>query len=276
VRFSIITPSYRNSTWLRLCIASVADQEVAVEHIVQDAESDDGTLDWLPQDSRVRPFVEKDAGMYDAINRGIRRATGDVLAWLNCDEQYLPGALRAVGEYFEQHPDVDVVFGDAVMVDAAGEYLFHRKVLVPQLYHTWICHLAVPSCATFFRRRLLDAEGTIFDPSFRVIGDADWILRLIQHRVRMGAMRRFMAAFTIAGTNLSLNPRAQEEHRWLVARAPRWAARLRPWWVAHHRLRRLVGGIYSQEPFSFALYTQQSPARRLERRVERPTFRWRW
>jgi len=100
VRFSIITPSYRNSAWLKLCIASVADQQVEVEHIIQDAGSDDGTLDWLLQDKRVRAFVEKDQGMYDGINRGLRRAGGDILAYLNCDEQYLPGALRAVRDFF--------------------------------------------------------------------------------------------------------------------------------------------------------------------------------
>src|SRR6266446_656854 len=120
MRFSIVTPSYRSSAWLKLCIASVADQQVEAEHIVQDAGSDDGTLDWLTTDSRVRALVEKDQGMYDAINRGLRRAGGDILAWLNCDEQYLPGALETVGAFFAQHPAVDVLFGDIVMVDAQG------------------------------------------------------------------------------------------------------------------------------------------------------------
>ena len=95
MKFSIITPSFRNSNWLKLCIASVADQQgVEVEHIVQDSCSDDGTQDWLPQDRRVSAFIEKDGGMYDAVNRGYRRAQGDILAYLNCDEQYLPGALK--------------------------------------------------------------------------------------------------------------------------------------------------------------------------------------
>ena len=79
---SVITPSFRSSQWLKLCIASVADQEgVQVEHIVQDAGSDDGTLDWLPHDRRVRAYVEKDAGMYDAINRGLRKSVGEILAY---------------------------------------------------------------------------------------------------------------------------------------------------------------------------------------------------
>src|SRR3954468_9321875 len=92
MKFTIVTPSFRNSEWLKLCIPSVADQGVAHEHIVQDAGSDDGTLEWLPQDTRVAAFVEKDRGMYDAVNRGYRRGTGDIFAYLNCDEQYLPGA----------------------------------------------------------------------------------------------------------------------------------------------------------------------------------------
>ena len=71
MNFSIITPSFRNSRWLKLCIASVADQQdVKWEHIVQDSCSDDGTQDWLPRDPRVKAFIEKDGGMYDAVNRG--------------------------------------------------------------------------------------------------------------------------------------------------------------------------------------------------------------
>src|SRR5437773_1639872 len=75
LRFSIVTPSFRSSRWLPLCIASVADQEgVELEHIVQDSCSDDGTQEWLPRDARVKAFIEKDSGMYDAVNRGFRRS----------------------------------------------------------------------------------------------------------------------------------------------------------------------------------------------------------
>jgi glycosyltransferase involved in cell wall biosynthesis len=127
MKFSIITPSFRNSSWLKLCIASVADQTgVELEHIVQDSCSDDGTQDWLPHDPRVKAFIEKDAGMYDAVNRGYRRATGDILAYLNCDEQYLPGALAAVQEFFEANPGVEVALAGSIVTDGAGQYLCHR------------------------------------------------------------------------------------------------------------------------------------------------------
>ena len=169
--FSIVTPSYRNSEWLKLCVASVADQGVALEHIVQDAGSDDGTLDWLLADHRVKTFVEKDTGMYDAINRGFQRTQGGILAYLNCDEQYLPGALTAVRDFFAAHPEVDVLFADFVVVNSAGEYLFHRKVQTPLRNHLWVSHLPAFSCAMFFRRRIIHEQGILFNPRLRDVGE---------------------------------------------------------------------------------------------------------
>src|SRR5947207_15737324 len=123
MNLSIVTPSFRNSEWLKLCIASVADQEgAAIEHIVHDSVSDDGTLEWLPQDKRVKAFVEKDSGMYDAINRGLARASGEIVAYLNCDEQYLPGTLKAVATFFDEHPRVDAVVADTIVTDTKGDY----------------------------------------------------------------------------------------------------------------------------------------------------------
>ena len=276
MKFSIITPSFRNSEWLKLCIASVADQAVEHEHIVQDAGSDDGTLDWLPHDARVKAFVEKDAGMYDAINRGLRKASGDVLAYLNCDEQYLPGALAAVAEFFAAHPEVEVLFGDAVAVNAAGEYLWHRKMQRPLLWHTWACHLSTLTCGTFFRRSIIERRGIYFDPRWRVVGDGDWMVRLIQERTPMAVLRRFTSVFTHTGGNLSVTEQGRAEAQALQATAPLLARGVKPLLVAHHRVRRLLGGAYVQAPFEFALYTQSQPGGRSVRRVEKPTSRWRW
>ena len=276
MKFSIITPSFRNSQWLKLCIASVADQGVEHEHLVQDAGSDDGTLDWLRTDDRVRAFVEKDSGMYDAINRGLRKSSGELIAYLNCDEQYLPGALAAVEAYFAAHPEVEVLFGDAVAVNPEGEYLWHRKMLVPRLWHTWTCPLSTLTCATFFRRSVLDRRQIFFDPRWRYVGDSDWVLRLIQQRVPMAVLRRFTSVFTHTGKNLSLEAKAQEEGRAFWATAPSLARGLRPAILAQHRLRRWRGGIYQQEPFAFSLFTNGSMEQRVVRQVDQPTYRWRW
>jgi glycosyltransferase involved in cell wall biosynthesis len=272
--FSIITPSLNQSTWLRLCVASVADQEgVSVEHIIQDAVSTDDTMGWLHDKSRVRVYAEPDEGMYDAVNRGLLRANGEILAYLNCDEQYLPGTLARVADFFREHPDMDVAFGNIVLVDDDGGYLFHRKVQPPLLYHTWTCHLSTLSCAMFFRRRLVDSGRFFFNTSYRCGGDGEWMVRLLRAGVRMGAVGEFTSIFTRTGVNMSEGERAREERWRLRATAPPWVRIGVPFWVVHHRIRRWWAGAYSQQPFEFRLYTAQSPERRVVRNVRKPVFR---
>ena len=270
---SIVTPSFRSSEWLRLCVASVADQGVPAEHIVQDAGSDDGTLSWLPQDTRVRAFVEKDGGMYDAINRVLRRTQGEILAYLNCDEQYLPVALRSVIAFFQEHPAIDMIFGDIILVDEKGDYLSHRKVQTPLLYHTWTCHLSTLSCATFFRRRVVAEQGFCFDTRWRDSGDSEWMVRLLKAGVKMATLKQFTSVFTLTGKNMGAAPNARAENRALRQTAPLWAQAFRPGLVLHHRLRRWLGGMYSQAPFAYEAFSLASPERRQRREVARPRFR---
>lgn len=268
---SIITPSFRSSAWLKLCIASVADQKVEAEHIVQDAGSDDGTLDWLLKDGRVKAFVEKDRGMYDAINRGLRRATCEIVAYLNCDEQYLPGTLARVAEFFQKHSGVDMLFGDVVMVDSQGQYLRHRKMQTPLLYHTWTCHLSTLSCGTFFRRRIVSDEKSLFNAELRDVGDGEWMLRMLRRGVKMAALGEFTSVFTCTGVNMSTGANARRENRELFDAAPFLARKLRPLLILQHRARRLIGGMYFQKPFDYEIFTTKSPGQRQKFHVDRPT-----
>jgi glycosyltransferase involved in cell wall biosynthesis len=273
---SIITPSFRSSRWLRLCIASVDDQGVEHEHIIQDSCSDDGTQDWLSTDQRVKTVIEKDQGMYDAVNRGLRRAQGEILAYLNCDEQYLPGTLASVGEYFQQNPSVEIVFGDAVVVDTRGAYICHRRALLPGKYHSCVSgNLAILTCATFFRRSLIDQRQLFFNPKLRIAGDADWLVRLIDQGVPMGLLKRFTSVFTMTGVNLNLLAAAQPEKAALIASAPAWAQRCRSLFILQFRLRRLFSGHYRQKPFRYSLFCEQSAGARIAVDVLKPTFRWR-
>lgn len=272
--FSIITPSFRASQWLRLCVASVADQNQRLEHLVQDAGSDDGTLDWLLKDARVKTRVEKDQGMYDAVNRGLRRAQGEILSYLNCDEQYLPGTLDRVEQFFAQHPKIEVLFADALVVKPSGEYLCHRQASLPGKLHTWVSgNLAVLTCATFFRRKLID-RGVFFDSTAKAVGDGMWVLDLIRRRVAMAVMNEVTSVFTDTGENLSLHPKAQKEAKAFFSKAPVWARWGKPVIVLHYRLRRLLAGHYSPRPVTYSIYTQRSPHGRVAFAVSKPTFRW--
>jgi glycosyltransferase involved in cell wall biosynthesis len=274
MRFSVITPSFRQSQWLKLCVASVADQGADAEHIVQDACSDDGTLDWLLTDPRVKAFPEKDGGMYDAVNRGLKRASGDILSYLNCDEQYLPGALQAVGAYFDRHPQVDILFGDCLVIGPEGQFVCYRKIQLPSRPVVQVYALPTFTASTFFRRSLLDQHELFFDSKWLDAGDAEWVLRALDKGIRMDVLRQYLSVFTDTGTNMDLGPNAQREKEWLKAAAPAWARKLKPALVLRHRIRRLLGGACRQKPFDYSIYTLNSPNKRVVHHVERPTFIW--
>ena len=274
VQLSIITPSFRNSKWLKLCIASVADQEgVQLEHIVQDAGSDDGTLDWLPQDQRVKAFVEKDSGMYDAVNRGYRRASGEILAYLNCDEQYLPGALAAVCDFFEKHSDVEVALAGTIVVDGSGNYVCHRHSMVPHPAHIWF-RFPVLTSSVFIRRKVIQERGLFFDTKWRDLGDFHWIKALMKNRVPMAVMDTFTSVFADTGENMNLKPNAIREKAETAAMVPFGLRLTRPFWIAHHRLRRITHGHFSVKSTNYSIYTLQSPAKRVRFEVIKPTAVW--
>jgi glycosyltransferase involved in cell wall biosynthesis len=275
MKFSIITPSFRNSEWLKLCIASVADQEgVEREHIVQDSCSDDGTQNWLPQDPRVRVFIEKDAGMYDAVNRGFRRAQGDVLAYLNCDEQYLPGALNSVQNFFEANPQIEVALAGTIVVGGDGHYNCHRHSMVPSPRHIWF-RFPVFTSSLFIRRQVFDQRGILFDTRWRDLGDFHWVLALLKSNVPMAACDFFTSVFADTGENMNLKPNAIRETKETQAMTPRWLRLLKPVWIAQHRLRRLAAGHFSLKPTSYFIYTLQSPQQRVRFDVSKPTAVWR-
>jgi glycosyltransferase involved in cell wall biosynthesis len=274
-RFSIITPSYKQLDWLTLCAASIADQsDVEVEHIVQDAGTGPDLEKWAGKQPRLKLFVERDNGMYDAVNRGLKRAEGEILAYLNCDEQYLPQTLSAVANFFSQHPDIDVAFGDVVIVEPTGRYICSREILFPHLYHTWVCTLPVFTAATFFRRRIIDQHKLYFNDQWRQLGDAVWVLELLKRRIPMAPIGRFLTAFTDTGENLMLKPNAIVEQKRLRESSPAWAQKLRAFWVLQHRLRRLFHGVYLPSKLTYSIFTKQSPTKRQTFVVDGPTFIW--
>src|ERR1051325_3716474 len=115
---SIVTPCFNSVVTIRDTIESVRAQDYPnLEHLVMDGGSTDGTVELLKEYPHLVWLSEKDEGHYHAMNKGIERATGEVVAVLNADDCYRPGALRKIGEAFVAHPDWDGLFGDVVLVD---------------------------------------------------------------------------------------------------------------------------------------------------------------
>lgn len=276
-KISVITPSFRQVEWLRLAVKSIADQRkngFELEHIVQDSCSNDGTAEFLKSQPELRAIIEKDTGMYDAVNRGLRRSTGDIVSYLNCDEQYLPGALDRVVQYFDQHPEVDMLFAGLIVVNGQGEYVCSRKVLPPLEMHTRLCHLSTFTCSTFFRRRIFEGLELFFDPSWKAVGDAEWMLRCLKRDVKMASIPDFTSVFADMESNLGTSAEAEHERNHLRDSGAAWMRSMAPLVAAHHRLRRWIGGIYRQSPFSYAIYTLKKPDFRTTFTVPSPTTLW--
>ncbi len=278
---SIITPSFRQLDWLRLAMASVADQEgIEVEHIIQDAGTDgikemfDGATRSVGRSRDVaKLFIEKDVGMYDAINRGLEKARGDICAYLNCDEQYLPGTLRDVANRFARNPKIDILFGDVVLVDRDGKALSYRRAIEPNKSHLHSSHLNTSSCATFFRRKLVE-RGLYFDTRWKAIGDLAWIYRLLDAGVSVETVPELLAVFTFTGQNLGATSLTGQELEAWRKELPAMSHFQRATAIALHRLRKAIAGAYRPRQVKIDIYTLASPNAR--RRIVADNVGARW
>ncbi|MEO5713791.1 MAG: glycosyltransferase [Luteolibacter sp.] len=274
LKISVITPNLNSGQWLDLCIASVADQEgVGLEHIVQDALSSDLNLPWIDRHPAVKLVSERDGGMYDAINRGLKRAGGDILAHLNADEQYLPGALAAVMKRFREDAQLDVLYADTIVVNNEGEPVCCRKSMKPVRLLKYTEFPTITS-SLFFHRRVIDEHRLFFDTSYRMVADAIWMRESVAKKLRTAVLRQYTSAFTETGSNLDLSPAAKDESIRLRESNPAWSKTLGIPLRALSRVRRLLHGTYHQKPFSYEIYTHRNLEIRTVFPVEDPTCIW--
>lgn len=271
---SIVTPSYKQPEWLKLCAASTANQlGVRFEHIIQDAGTP-GVEELVPKASaRLRLFQEKDSGMYDAINRGFLKARGEIVAWLNCDEQYLPGTLRTVVDFFREHPEVDVLFGDALLIDDAGRVVSYRRSLLPHYLHTRLAHLGVLSCSMFLRRSLVQ-RGFLLDTRWKTIADAVFVVSLLKAKCRMAVLNQPLAAFAITKVNLGQTSFLLAEMEYWRGELPALVRALTPLVILHHRIRKLLGGAYRKWRIHTTLFRPDTQISSQEVQADAVSFAW--
>jgi len=193
---SVVTPSFNTGRYLGAAIASVLEQDWPhIQHIVMDGGSTDNSLDVLREfGDRVRWISQKDQGQSDAINKGFSRTSGDVLAWLNSDDTYAPGAVRSSMEFLQANPDVAMVYGNADYIDAAGKLIAPCAHIEPFDRHRLFYYSDfIVQPAAFFRRSAFDAVGGL-DPSLNWTMDYDlWIK--IAKRFKIAYLPKLMAHY---------------------------------------------------------------------------------
>jgi glycosyltransferase involved in cell wall biosynthesis len=213
--------------------------------------------------------------MYDAINKGLLASSGKIVAYLSCDEQYLPGTLASVSAYFETHPEVDVVFGDTLVTRPDGSLVCFRKAYVPLWPFIASSDLYNFPSSMFLRRRVVDA-GDLFDPSFKDVGDAEYVIRLLRKGYRMATFRRYLSAFTLTGSNRSQNPSVRLESERLHGMLPGWVNGARiPLNVARLLVKLASGAYFERPPLRHAMYMSVADGRRRTFETHAPSPRWR-
>lgn len=201
LRISVVIPSFEQVDFLRLALDSLQEQEYpALEVIVIDGGSSDGTLGLLKARSDVvtRWVSEPDEGQTHALNKGFDMATGDVFGWLNCDERYRDGALRLAGEEFAKDPDLEIVFGHRVVVDAEGRETGRMKLpaIHPGRYALYASGLLF-SDTTFWKADLHRRTGRLDEVNCPKYGmDFDWFARLGLNVRRWKRLDAYLSEFT--------------------------------------------------------------------------------
>lgn len=196
---SIVTPSFNQARFLDATIRSVLEQDYPrIEYLIVDGGSTDGSVEIIEKYAEGLEFSsplledrqqsvgihkvnywvsEKDQGQTDAINKGFARAQGDILAWINSDDTYEPGAISAAVKYLQEHPEVGLVYGDANFIDEGGRVIGKFAARQTDYARLRRGYVHIPQQASFFRAGLWREVGPL-DPSFYFAMDYDLWVRL--------------------------------------------------------------------------------------------------
>jgi len=211
MKVSIVTPSFNQGRFIERTLRSVADQAtdgIEIEHLVFDGGSRDNTVDVLKGfEPEVRWVSQHDNGQTDAVNQGLRAAGGDVIGWLNSDDVYYPGAIARVVAYFEEHPDVDIVYGMADHIDVddiAFEDYPSEAWNFERLKET--CFICQPTL--FLRRHVIEQHG-VLDESLDYCMDYEYWLRLGNAGVRFAYLPHKLAGSRLYAENKTLGSRVK-------------------------------------------------------------------
>lgn len=261
MKISIVTPSYNHAHFIERTIDSVLNQNYPdLEYIVMDGGSKDGTVDILKRyKDKIVWKSEKDGGQSEAINKGLKMATGDVVAFLNSDDTYEPGALAKVAKFFEDNPDIKWAYGKCRIIDENEKEirkpitLYKNLLLKRYSFNKLLSENFISQPATFWRREIHNKIGFINEDEHYTM-DYEFWLRIGQ-KYPAGVIDDYLANFRMYNTSKSgslSNPQFQDELRIAkkFSKGARWPILLHKFnyykivWIyrAMSEIRKLRGG----------------------------------
>ncbi len=178
-KISIITPSYNQGQYIEECILSVKNQNYEnAEHIIIDGGSTDNTVDIIKKYAEHITYwvSEKDGGQSEAINKGMKLATGDIVTWLNSDDAYLPNTLTRVVDLFEKNPNTKLIHGNSILFGMGKKERFTQSVS-KNLQEKYLAFIPFPQPSSFFKKEILNTIGML-DESLHYGMDYDLLVRI--------------------------------------------------------------------------------------------------
>ncbi len=194
---SIVTPTLNSEKYIEDTIQSVMNQTYCdIEHIIIDGCSQDGTLDIIGKYPHLVVFVEKDDSMYQAINKGLRIAKGEILAYLNSDDIYYENTIEQVVDFFKSYKDVKMLYSNINFIDSNGLLLYSFRY--PD--YNWYKYVAyttsyIPQPTTFWKKEVHARVG-YFDDRFKLFGDKDFFIRVGQE-YKIKKTKKILAAMRL-------------------------------------------------------------------------------
>ena len=214
MKFSIITPSYNQGKYIKETLDSVLSlqSDCLIEHIVIDGSSQDETVSILKNYSDIYPNLIwsscRDRGQSDALNKGLKRATGEIIAYINSDDYYIPGTFKRVLDIFEKYPEVDFVYGDIFLVNSSGKVLRRVSSLRTSLWRH-LYSFGFPQQSCFWRRRIGDLVPE-FNINNKTCMDAEYFAHILTQQITFCRLSEPLACFRVHDDSLTWSGRMKE------------------------------------------------------------------
>jgi glycosyltransferase involved in cell wall biosynthesis len=212
-KISIITPSFNQGRFIEETLLSVINQNYPnQEYIIIDGGSTDDTIEIITKYEQYLAYwvSEKDNGQSEAINKGFRKATGDIICWINSDDILMPGALRRVADFFEDNKDLDFVNGNTVLIDENSNIITSHFTLMQKRWYAKRGIFYINQPAMFWKRNLFDTIGFLKE-DFHTLMDKELLIRIFENNFRIDHLERILAGFRVhdmaksAGGPVSMN-----------------------------------------------------------------------
>jgi len=204
--------------------------------------------------------------MYDAINKGLKKGTGRICAYLNCDEQYLAGALAKVMEEFKKQSAIEVLYGGFLVVNEKGDLVTAQRPVKMFWQHVATSHLPNFTCATFFKREMMERDQAWFDSKLKYCGDLQWAIERLKAGASFCCIPTFVSTFLEHSRNFGLSQQGLAEAARIRKSSPNWVQKLGILWKVVHRTRKLIEGAYFPCKVGASMYLKENINARRELR----------